>query len=226
MTLNRKLSIAAGTAVGGPVGAAIGAGLYDMKKSTDKVNKEYEDSKKELDNITKANTGEAGNQKAQMMANQGAMAAGNTTGESAASAAKAAGMNSEAADAVGGNVANTATQNAFTNEYNKALESNQQEIAEDEQRVNEANKRRAEKGEANSKILGTAGALAGTAVGAAVGGPVGAAIGGGLGGSLGSLGGSAITSDANCKEKWLIDSISNHRKSILKNDRLRNREYE
>jgi hypothetical protein len=225
MTLNRKLSIAAGTAVGGPVGAAIGAGLYDMKKSTDKVNKEYEDSKKELDNITKANTGEAGNQKAQMMANQGAMAAGNTTGESAASAAKAAGMNSEAADAVGGNVANAATQNAFSNEYNKALESNQQEIAEAEQRVNEANKRRAEKGAANSKILGTAGALAGTAVGAAVGGPVGATIGAGVGGSLGSLGGSAI-SDANCKEKWLIDSISKHRKSILKNDRLRNREYE
>jgi 4-diphosphocytidyl-2C-methyl-D-erythritol kinase len=50
-------------------------------------------------------------------------------------------------------------------------------------------------------------------------------LGGGLGGSLGSLGGSAI-SDANCKEKWLIDSISKHRKSILKNDRLRNREYE
>lgn len=213
-----------GVAASGPIGW-MATGLYDMKKSTDKANQAYSDSKKELNNITAANTGEAGNQKAQMMANQGAMATGNVTGESAASAAKAAGMNSEAADAVGGNIANTATQNAFTNEYNKALESNQQEIAEAEQRVNEANKRRAEKGAANSKILGTAGTLAGGLLGAGIGGPVGAVIGSGVGGSLGSLGGATI-SDANCKEKWLIDSISKHRKNILKNDRLRNREYE
>lgn len=185
----------------------------------------YEEAKDELDNITKANTGEAGNQKAQMMANQGAIAAGNTTGESAAAAAKAAGMNSEAADAVGENIANTATQNAFNNEYNKALESNQQEIAEAERRVDEANKRRAEKGAANSKLLGTIGTIGGTAIGAAIGGPVGAMIGGGIGGGVGSYTGGAI-SDVNCKEKWLIDSISKHRKSILKNDRLRNREYD
>lgn len=221
MALSRKLRNGL-IAAGGPA-AWIGAGLYDMKKSTDKANKGYEDAKDELNNITAANTGEAGNQKAQMMADQGATAQGNTAAQAASSAAKSAGMNSEAADAVGANIGNTVTQNAFNNEYNKALESNQQEIAEAEQRVNEANKRRAEKGAANSKILGTAGSLAGGLLGAGFG-PVGATIGSGVGGSLGSLGGATI-SDANCKEKWLIDSLAKYRESKIKNEKLRNREW-
>jgi hypothetical protein len=190
--------------------------------------KAYDDAVDKVKKLSAANT----SNKAAMMANQGAAAVGNTSAQTAASAAKSAGMNAEAADAVGANIGNTATQNAFNNEYNKAVEANQQEIAEAEQAANEANKRRAEKKGALSKLGGIAGTVAGTIGGAALGslaGPVGlmigAGLGGGLGGGLGSMGGNAL-SDENCKDKWLIDSIAKHRKSLLKNDRLRNREYD
>lgn len=190
--------------------------------------KDYEDAVDKLDSITKANTGAAGDAKARQMAAVGSIGAGQTVGQVASASAKNAGLNEEAAEAVGANTANEATQNAFTDEYNKAAQSNQQEIAEQEQAVNEANKARAEKGAANSKILGTIGSVAGTIGGAAIGGPVGAAIGGGLGGSLGNWGGSAtVSSDSNTKNKWLLNSISKYSKTEkkLKNEKLKKREW-
>lgn len=188
----------------------------------------YDDAVDKVKKLSAANTSE----KAKMMANQGAAGVGNTSAQTAASAAKSAGMNAEAADAVGANIGNTATQNAFNNEYNKAVEANQQEVAEAEQAANEANKRLAEKKTGLSKLGGIAGTVLGTIGGAALGslaGPVGtmigAGLGGGVGGGLGTMGGNAL-SDENCKDKWLIDSIAKYRKSLLKNDRLRNREYD
>lgn len=188
----------------------------------------YDDAVDKVKKLSAANT----SNKAAMMANQGAAEVGNTSAQSAAAAAKAGGMNAEAADAVGANIGNTATQNAFNNEYNKAVDANQQEIAEAEQEVNEANKRLSEKKTALSKGWGTAGSILGTIGGAALGslaGPLGTMIGAGAGGALGAWGGNKlgdVTSDENCKDKWLIDSISKHRKSLLKNDRLKNREYD
>ena len=226
MALSRKLRNL-GIAAAGPIGWGV-AGLVDMKKSTDKVNKAYKDSVNELNDITKANTGEAGNQKAQMMANQGAMAAGNVAGQASADAAKSVGMNSEAADAIGGNINNNVTQDSFNNEYNKALEANRAEIGEAEQRVNEANEKRAQKGAANSKLLGTVGSLGGGLLGAAIGGPVGATIGAGIGGAGGSYMGSAI-SDGNAKNKWLLDSLGkcgHGHESKVKNKRLLDRDYD
>lgn len=196
-------------------------GGYEKKK-------DYEKAVDKLDRITSANTGAAGDAKAKQMAAVGSIGAGQTAGQVASASAKNAGLNEEAAEAVGANTANEATQNAFTNEYNKAAQSNQQEIAEAEQAANEANKARAEKGAANSKILGTIGSVAGGLAGAAIGGPAGAMIGSGLGGGLGSFaGGATVSSDSNTKNKWLLNSISKYSKTEkkLKNERLKNREW-
>lgn len=195
-------------------------GGYEKKK-------DYEKAVDNLDRISSANTGASGDMKARNMASVGSMGVGQATGQVASATAKSAGLNEEAAEAVGANTANEATQNAFTDEYNKATQANQQEIAEAEQAANEANKARAEKGAANSKILGTIGSVAGTIAGGAIGGPTGAAIGGGLGGGLGSLAGSATVSDSNAKNKWLLNSISKYSKTEkkLKNEKLKNREW-
>ena len=112
--------------------------------------------------ITAANTGEAGNQKAQMMANQGAQAAGVTAAQNASNAAQSAGMNAEAADAIGANIGNQETQNAFNPEYNKAVKANQDEISEAEKRVNEANEARQGYSENKHNLLNTALSTAGT----------------------------------------------------------------
>lgn len=181
----------------------------------------YDRAVDKVKRLSAANTSD----KATMMANQGAAAAGNTASETASAAAKSAGMNAEAADAVGANIGNATTQNSFNNEYNKAVDANQQEIAEAEQAANEANKRRAEKKTALGKIGGIVGTTIGSVAGGLIGGPTGAAIGGGLGGGLGTLGGNAL-SDENCKDKWLIDSISKYRKPKLKNKRLIERSYD
>ena len=196
-------------------------GWLKDKLTSKEEEKAYEDAVDKVKKISAANTSE----KAKMMADQGAAGVGNTSAQTAASAAKSAGMNAEAADAVGANIGNTATQNAFNNEYNKAVEANQQEIAEAEQAANEANKRRAEKKTALGKLGSIAGTAVGGIAGALIGGPTGATIGAGLGGGLGSIGGNAL-SDENCKDKWLIDSISKYRKSKLKNKRLIDRSYD
>jgi hypothetical protein len=60
-------------------------------------------------------------------------------------------------------------------------------------------------------------------------GPLGTMIGAGLGGTAGSFLGQKVadvTSDENCKDKWLIDSISKYRKPKLKNKRLIERSYD
>lgn len=196
-------------------------GWLKDKLTSKEEEKAYEDAVDKVKKISAANTAD----KASMMADQGAAAAGNTASNSATSAAKSAGMNSEAADAVGANIGNTVTQNAFNNEFNKAVEANQQEVAEAEQAANEANKRRAEKKTALGKLGSIAGTAVGGIAGALLGGPAGASLGAGIGGGLGNIGGNAL-SDEKCKDKWLIDSISKYRKSKLKNKRLIDRSYD
>ena len=132
-----------GIAAAGPA-AWIGAGIYDSKQKEKRLGRNYKNSVNELNDITAANTGAAGDAKAQMMANQGAMATGNTAAQSASNAAQSAGLNAEAADAIGANIGNNETQNAFNSEYNKAVEANKAEIGEAEKRVNEANEQRAQ----------------------------------------------------------------------------------
>ena len=113
----------------------IGKGAYDSYKEGKQLEKNYNNAVDDLNKTTAANTGEAGSAKAQMMANQGAQAAGNTAAQSASSAAKSVGMNAEAADAIGDNIGNAETQNAFNTEYNKAIQANQDEIAEKEDEI-------------------------------------------------------------------------------------------
>lgn len=197
-----------GIAAAGPA-AWIGAGIYDSKQKEKRLDRNYKNSVNELDSISAANTGEAGNQKAQMMANQGAMATGNTAAQSASDAAKSAGMNAEAADAIGANVGNNATQNSFNDEFNKAVQANQAEISEAEKRVNEANEQRAQYGQNKANLINT-GLNAASTIG------------------LGAL----ALSDRDCKELKLLkhlDALSDDRckvKHLVKNQRLLNREYD
>jgi hypothetical protein len=158
------------------------------------------------------------------MAKAGSLASGESAGQSAQKAALASGTNAEVARSLGDVSSNSASVNAYTGEYNKAQEANQQEIAEQEQQVNEANKRRAESKEARSKIAGLIGTVAGTALGAFAGGPVGALVGGGVGGGLGTLAGNAISDERTKILTMLKDSdvLSKSRVSKIKNRRLIN----
>lgn len=195
-----------GIAAAGPA-AWIGAAAYDSKQKEKRLDRNYKNSVDELNAISAANTGAAGDAKAQMMANQGAMAAGNTAAQSASDAAKSAGLNSEAADAIGANIGNNETQNAFNPEYNKAVKANQDEISEAEKRVNEANEQRAQYGQNKSNLIKTGLRAAGT-------------IG------LGAL----ALSDERCKRiVSSLDALSDERCKIkhkVCNSRLLNREYE
>lgn len=181
----------------------IGAGIYDSKQKEKRLDRNYKNSVNELNDITAANTGAAGDVKAQMMANQGAMAAGNTAAQSASNAAQSAGLNSEAADAIGANIGNNETQNAFNSEYNKAVDANQAEISEAEKRVNEANEQRAQYGQNKSNLIKTGLQAAGTAL---------------------------ALSDERCKKIFTsLDALSDERCKIkhkVCNSRLLNREYE
>lgn len=189
-----------------------------------KTDRAYDREVDKLNEITAANTGYAGDLKAQRMAKAGSLASGESAGQSAQKAALASGANAEVARSLGDVSSNSASVNAYTGEYNKAQEANQQEIAEQEQQVNEANKRRAESKEARSKIAGLIGTMAGTALGAFAGGPVGAMIGGGIGGGVGTLAGNAI-SDERAKILTMLkdsDVLSKSRVSKIKNRRLIN----
>jgi hypothetical protein len=189
-----------------------------------KADRAYDREVDKLNEITAANTGLAGDLKAQRMAKAGSLASGESAGQSAQKAALASGANAEVARSLGDVSSNSASVNAYTGEYNKAQEANQQEIAEQEQQVNEANKRRAESKEARSKIAGLIGTVAGTALGAFAGGPVGALVGGGVGGGLGTLAGNAISDERTKILTMLKDSdvLSKSRVSKIKNRRLIN----
>lgn len=148
-----------------------------------------EKEQKELEKAQRANTGEAGASKARTLGEIAAQASGANAGQSTAQMASTAGATKGQAESLAGNASNAATNAAIAGKTEEAAKANQEEIANKEKQLQEAEAEQAEKLATVDKIgagLNTAGTAGLTALGTAFGGPVGGAIGAGIGGLVGA----------------------------------------
>lgn len=141
----------------------------------------------ELEKAQRANTGVTGARKATDIGTGAAISAGQSAGQSTANAATSMGATKGQAEALASNTANAATAENVASKTAEAAKANQEEIANKEKKLQEAEAAQAEQLGTVDKIGAVNNALgttALTAAGTAFGGPVGGAIGAGLGSAV------------------------------------------